>query len=127
MQSIALCVGIEFPIGTCYDMKKGEYHLKKLLMIDLVVLIGVLGLSYLLSLLTKIATTDLVFIGAMLALAVATILLVSARKDMKQAVKQKSKLEKKQYVKEFRWGEKYALSLFTVTVILCIISFYLAK
>lgn len=127
MQSIALGVVIEFLICTCYDIREGDYHLKKLFMVDLIVLIGVLGLSYLLSLVTKITMTDLVFIGAMFALAVATILLVSARKDMKQAVKQKSKLEKKQYVKEFRGAEKYALSLFGVTVILCIISFYLAK
>ena len=114
-------------ICTCYDIKKGEYHLKKLFMTDSIVLIGVLGLSYLISLLTEITMTDLVFIGAMFTLAAAAILLASARKDMKQAVKQKSKLEKKQYVKEFRWPEKYALSLFGVTVILCIISFYLAK
>jgi len=108
-------------------MSKEEYHLKKLLMTDLIVLVGILGLSYLVSLLTETTMTDLVFIGAMLTLAATAILLISARKDMKQAVKKKSKLEKKQYVREFRWSEKYALSLFAVTVILCIISFYLVK
>ena len=99
--------------------------MKKIIIVDILVVFLVLILSYTISLLSNFLLTDLVFIGSMLVLATSVILLISARKDMKAAIKRMKKSEKKETIKVFQWSEKLAMSFVVVTGLLFFISFSL--
>jgi len=99
--------------------------LKKILKINITVIVAVLLISLLISALTKFLLTDLIFIGSMFVLLAAIILLISARIDMKATIKKIKKSEKGDVIKVFQWSEKLAMTLVIATMLLFVISFSL--
>jgi len=71
--------------------------------------------------------TDLLFVGAMITLAIAASYLVIARRNIKKSVKNKSKEEKNKYRQSFHETEAQAFVLSVVSLLLFIISFLSVK
>lgn len=99
--------------------------MKKILVVNGFILAGIAIVSFVISLVTEIRLTDLLFVGAMLVLALSAAYLVLARREMKKSVKNKSKEENKKYKENFQMNEKYAFVLFGTSLILFILSFVL--
>lgn len=99
--------------------------MKKILVLNGFILAGIISVSILISIVTELRLTDLLFIGGMIILALSAAYLVLARREMRKSVKQKSKEEKKKYKENFQLNEKYAFVLFGTSIILFIASFIL--
>jgi len=98
-----------------------------MLMFNGIIVVAILILSAILSVFISVRFTDLVFIGAMIILAGAAAYFSIARREMRKAVRNKSKEEKKKYRLNFRQSEQYAFLLFASSVVLFIVSFLTAQ
>jgi len=108
-------------------MIKGGIVLKKILIINGIIFIAILIGSLLLAGITDYLLTDLLFVGAMITLAIAASYLVIARRNIKKSVKNKSKEEKNKYRHSFHETEAQAFVLSAVSLLLFIISFLSVK
>lgn len=86
-----------------------------------------LVVAFILSSLAEFRFTDIVFIGALIMLAGAAAFFSLARREMRKAVKNKAKDEKKKYRMLFRETEQHAFILFASSSVLFLISFLTAQ
>jgi len=100
--------------------------LKKMIIIDLIIVAVVLIISSLFALLSGIRMTDIFFIGFLIMLSASAAELVLARRKMHKAVRKQDSETKKAYKQAFQQSEKYAFNFFGVSLVLLLISILLA-
>lgn len=96
--------------------------MKKILLIDIIIIGVWTVLSLLIAVITDILLTDLFFWGFVANLTVSAILLGLARHEMRRAAKKTDMKVKETHRKTFRLNEKLAFNFFFVSAIFFVIS-----